>query len=211
MVGCTCAACTNGPKKCALIPKSLHEEPSGIYWRNDGHFPPLHSDQQLLFGCLGQTWHFDLCLLFTATNSSEMTAWARYGTLTFFEIYLLLLYVLAWLIYSKCCNFVFWFHEEPLGIYWRNGWLFPSWIALLSQAHFLASFGFLGQFLKLSHILTCSQCLVMSLFLGPTRRLWIWSCPSFFASTLASIGMLHWIVWHFAFFKCPNVVFLAYV
>ena len=126
----------NGPKKCALIPKSLHEEPSGIYWRNDGHFPPLHSDQQLLFGCLGQTWHFDLCLLFTATNSSEMTAWARYGTLTFFEIYLLLLYVLAWLIYSKCCNFVFGIHEEPLGIYWRNGWLFPSWIALLSQAYF---------------------------------------------------------------------------
>ena len=36
-----------------------HEEPLGIYWRNGGPFPPLHSDQQLRFGCLGQIWHFD--------------------------------------------------------------------------------------------------------------------------------------------------------
>ena len=37
----------------------------------------------------------DLSLPFTATNSSDLAAWARFGTSTLFEARLLLLYVLV--------------------------------------------------------------------------------------------------------------------
>ena len=37
----------------------------------------------------------DLSLPFTATNSSDLAGWVRFGTLTLFEARLLLLYILV--------------------------------------------------------------------------------------------------------------------
>ena len=63
--------------------------------------PPLHSDQQLLFGCLGQIWH-----LFDPLRS-VFTPPVCFGAPQFF--------------YACCSNVVLGTHEEPLGIYRMNG------------------------------------------------------------------------------------------
>ena len=49
---------------------------------------------------MGNLWAYiegvtDLSLPFTATNSSNLAAWVRFGTLTLLEARLLLLYVLV--------------------------------------------------------------------------------------------------------------------